>query len=71
MADLATLQTRLDAIEDKIDEAISRSSRGGRDLTRDLEVLERQRNRIERQIAALSGNNPSIRRGRYNPNYTS
>jgi hypothetical protein len=71
MADLATLQTRLDEIDEILAGGVKSTTIGDRRVDYDLVALEKERNRIERQIAGMQGTKPSVRRGRYNPYYSS
>ena len=70
MADLATLQTRLDEIEVILAAGLSDVSREGSSISYDLRALASERDKIRREIATLSASRPSLRRGRYNPYYS-
>jgi len=71
MADLATLQTRLDEIDAILAGGIKSTTIGDRRVDYDFAALEKERDRIERRIATMQGTKPSLRRGRYNPYYSS
>lgn len=70
MADLATLQTRLDAIDAILAAGVSQAVIDGRSVTYDLKALASERDKIRREIAVRAATHPSVRRGRYNPYYS-